>query len=365
MVVTNVPRSPEEITPAWLTLALRENGVLRDAGVTSLRTQGIGAGAGFLGQLAKVSVEYDRPEPGAPRSMIFKIPTLDPGGREVSNLFRFYEREINFYRDIAPDMRIRTPKCYYSFMDIPGDNYVLILEDLNPARFGDEVQSCPVADAERAITALAECQKPWWQHPRLDTMDWMPYVNAPVHQSAEQSYNEAWEPFVQAFGDQIPAKVMPVAERMKTHIIDLLNIFEAPPRTIIHGDYRLDNIFFDHPDGSPVAAIDWQISSRGRGVFDVAYFMASCLEPDVRRANEQRLLRLWYDTVTDGGSKDYTWDEALLNYRQGVLYTNIYTVIGIATLDAANERGSALFDKWLTRRTSAIEDLDCAEVMPK
>jgi hypothetical protein len=364
MVIKSVPRSPEEITPAWLTLALRDSGVIRDANVTSVRTQGIGAGAGFLGQLAKLHVEYDRPEAGAPASMVFKIPTLDPGGREVSNLFRFYEREINFYRDVAPEMKIRTPRCYYSYLDVPGDDYVLILEDLHPARFGDEVNSCSPVDAERAIGALAEYQKLWWQHPRLETMDWMPYVNAPVHQSAEQSYNEAWEPFVQAFGELVPTKVMPVAERMKTHVIDLLNIFEPPPRTIIHGDYRLDNLFFDHPDGSPVAAIDWQITSRGRGVFDVAYFMSTCLEPEARRANEQRLLRLWYDTVTDGGSKTYTWDEALLNYRQGVLYTNIYTVIGIGTLDAANERGMALFHKWLRRRTAAIEDLDCAEVMP-
>ena len=100
--------------------------------------------------------------------------------------------------------------------------------------------------------------------------------------------------------------------------------------------------------------------------FDVAYFMSSCLEPDARRANEERLVRTWYDMVTDGpGRKAYTWDEAWLNYRQAVLYTNIYTVIGIGTLDSANERGMALFNKWITRRTAAMEDLVCGEVMPR
>jgi hypothetical protein len=250
-------------------------------------------------------------------------------------------------------------------MDIEGDDYVLILEDINPARFGDEVNGCTIKDAERAITALANSQKQWWQHPKLETMDWMPYVNAPVHQSAEGSYNQAWDPFVQMFGDYVPASVMPTCEAMKTHVIDLLNIFEPPPRTIIHGDYRLDNLFFDHPDGSEVLAIDWQISSRGRGMFDVAYFISSSLDPEPRRAHEERLVRMWYDIVTDGGSKEYSWDEAFLNYRQGVLYTNIYTVVGIGTLDAANERGMALFHKWMSRRMSAIEDLACAEVMPR
>lgn len=361
-----VPGSPEEITPEWLTAALREGGVLRDGRVISATAKGIGAGTGFLGQLAKVAVEYEGADEGAPHSVIFKVPTLDPGGREVSNLFRFYEREINFYREVGPVMTIRTPKLYYSHMDIAADEYVLIIEDLNPARFGDEVNSCTVEDAERAITELARYQALWWEHPKLDSMEWMPYVNAPVHQSAEGSYNQAWEPFCQMFGEQVPAAVMPLCEEMRTHVIDLLNIFQPGPRTIIHGDYRLDNLFFDHPDGSPVAALDWQISSRGRGIFDVAYFISSSLDPEPRRANEERLVRLWYDIVTDGpGRKAYTWDEAWLNYRQGVLYTNIYTVVGIGTLDAANERGMALFNKWITRRTSAMEDLVCGEVMPR
>jgi hypothetical protein len=363
--VNRVPRSPEEITPEWLTAALRSTGVIREANVTSVSTQGIGAGAGFLGQLAKVAVTYDREEQAAPRSMIFKVPTLDPGGREVSNLFRFYEREICFYREIAPEVELRTPRCYFSHMDIPGDDYVLLLEDLAPARFGDEVGSCALKDAETAIRNLASFHASWWEHPRLETLEWMPYVNAPVHQSAEQSYNQAWEPFVQMFGEFVPERVMPVAEDMKTHVIDLLNLFEPRPRTIIHGDYRLDNLFFDHPDGSEVASIDWQISSRGRGMFDVAYFMSSCLEPEVRREHETRLLRLWHDTVSDRVStKGYSLDDVLLDYRRGVLYTNIYTVIGIGSLDAKNERGMALFHKWLKRRAAAIEDLDCAEVMP-
>lgn len=362
---SKVPRTPQEISPQWLTAALTEGGVLSGGRVTSISLQDIGAGAGFFGQLAKMAVEYEGAS-GAPASMIVKVPTVLAQSREVGNLFRFYEREIEFYRQVAPQMRIRTPRMYYSYMDVAGDEYFLLLEDLAAARPGDEVAGCSIQDAEIALTELAKYHAQWWEHPQLETMDWMPFVNAPVHQSAEQSYNQAWEPFAQAFGERIPSSVMPLCEEMKTHVIDLLNLFEPGPRTIIHGDYRLDNLFFDHPDGSPVLAIDWQISSRGRGMFDVAYFLSSCIEPAERRAHEQRLVRHWYDIVTDGsGRKSYTWDEAWLNYRQGVLYTNIYTVIGIGSLDAANERGMALFHKWIERRTSAMADLACSEVMPR
>ena len=105
--------------------------------------------------------------------------------------------------------------------------------------------------------------------------------------------------------------------------LDLLNDFEPAPRTIIHGDFRLDNMFFDHPDGSPLAVIDWQISNRGRGIFDVAYFLCSSLEGDVRKEHEMRLLHLWHDIVIDGGAQAYSFDQALYDYRAGILLCNV------------------------------------------
>ena len=151
---------------------------------------------------------------------------------------------------------------------------------------------------------------------------------------------------------------------MQTKIIDLLDAFEPAPRTIVHGDFRLDNIFFGHPDGSPLAVIDWQIANRGRGVFDVAYFLCSSLEADVRKANEMRLLHLWHDIVIDGGAKGYSFDQALYDYRAGILLCNLYTVIGVGSMDAANERGLALQKAWVRRRGAALEELDCAETLP-
>ena len=49
MAQINIARSPEELTPAWLTAALRESGVIREASVTSTVSEPVGAGAGFIG----------------------------------------------------------------------------------------------------------------------------------------------------------------------------------------------------------------------------------------------------------------------------------------------------------------------------
>ena len=77
----------------------------------------------------------------------------------------------------------------------------------------------------------------------------MPFVNAPVHQSAQMSYQQAWGPYTELFGDMLSPYVRDAGERMQDKVIDLLNHYEPKPRTIIHGDFRLDNLFFDHKDG--------------------------------------------------------------------------------------------------------------------
>jgi hypothetical protein len=364
MTRIKIARSPEELTPEWLTAALRESGVIHDASVTGVRAETIGVGAGFLGQLARLHLSYDRLGPGAPATMIAKMPTLDPGGREICRIFQFYEHEIGFYDEVAPGVSIRVPRAYYTAMDVAADDYLLLLEDITDARVGDEVAGCSVQEAEQAIRSIAEFHAAWWEHPKLDEISWMPDTNAPVDQSAESAYNQAWEPFLQMFGDKLSPAMRAIGDEMRTHVIDLLDSMAPAPHTIVHGDYRLDNIFFGAPGAAhPIAVIDWQMTSRGRGIGDVAFFLVSCIDPAVRRAHERRFVELWHGIAT-GGRVGYSVDDAWTDYRRAALSCNLYTVIGAANLDAANERGMALFNAWFTRRNAAIEELDAGELMP-
>jgi hypothetical protein len=357
-----IPRRFEDITPAWLTSMFRESGLLSAADVRSIAVEPIGVGVGFLGQLARLRVTYDRLENGAPPTIVAKLPTLDPGGRQICQLFRFYEREIRFYRDLAHEMPIRVPRCYGSAMDVAADDYVALLEDLGGLPMGSDAAGCTAVEAETAIRSIARVHAGWWETPALERLDWIPMVNDPIHHLAQGAYQQALAPFLQTFGDHLSPKMRVITEKMAPRIVELQNLGSQFPRTVLHGDYRLDNVFFD---GARIAVIDWQIACRGQGIFDVAYFLSGCLEPAVRRTEEMRLLRLWYDLATDGRAGRFSFDDALVDYRRSVLYCHLYSVIAIGSLDAANERGMQVFTGWLRRRSAAIEELDAAELMPK
>jgi aminoglycoside/choline kinase family phosphotransferase len=193
----------------------------------------------------------------------------------------------------------------------------------------------------------------------------MPVANDPVHHFAQAAFQQCWTPFVDFIGEQLSPQMRRTGERMSTRIIDMLNVLADRPRTLVHGDYRADNLFFGGAAGGvELAAVDWQVSFRGCGTFDVAYFLSGNVTPDVRRAGETDLLRRYHARLRQGGAGDYGFDDCLWDYRFGVLYCLVYSVIVIGTLDPTNARGLALFRSSVERVATAIADLDAARTMP-
>jgi len=361
-----IPSGLGELSADWLTHALRSTGTLTSAEIISFDSEVIAEGVGLLGQLACVKPQYDRPEAAAPGSLIAKFPTEAEENRDVANHFRFYEREIRFYEEIADEIELRTPRCYYSAMDVEADRYVLLLEDLAPARVGDQVAGCSRQEAELAISKLAKFHATWWDSQRLEDLDWMPYANDPVNRHVEETYQDAWEPFVERFGDRVPRPVLEIGERLGTRLNAILDEETVPPRTIGHGDYRLDNLFFASPEGGdPLAVIDWQISFRGRGLADVAYFMSQSLSPNERRACEMDILRNYHRVLTENGVDGYDFDRCLHDYRLGTLFWLLTPVIVGGTYDLSNERALALATTMIERSVAAVVDLNAGELLPK
>ena len=244
MAKVRLPAGPKEITPDWLTGALRETGTITDSAVTGLNYEIIGEGVGVLGQLARFKLEYDTEEAGAPATLIGKFPAAMQENRGLANLFRFYEREVRFYERIAEEVELRTPKRYYSYFDSDTSDFALLIEDMSPAYCGNQVEGCPAQQAKTTLKNIATFHATWWGKVDTPQLDWIPYANDPIQHFAESSYNDGWENFARNFGDRLSPRAMAIAERLKTKIIAIEDgAIAAAPATIAHGDLRYDNLF--------------------------------------------------------------------------------------------------------------------------
>jgi hypothetical protein len=360
MTTAELPATTAGITPEWLASVL-------DAPVRAIERKTIGAGAGFVGDLSRLTLTYHSPAPDAPRTLIAKLPTTDETVRTIAQLFGFYEREVRFYQDLAHRVALRTPRPYLAAMDPPAGRFVLLLEDLAPGRCGDQIASCSPDEARLALRELARMQAPWWQSPQLDELPWLPLTGDPLlSQVLATLFQQSWPFFVETNRARLPDELIAIGERFGAQFVALAASARDRPHTLIHTDYRLDNMFFDLPDGSPLAVIDWQLLQRGPGPIDVTYFLAGNLPPGVRREHERALLRTYHDELVRCGVEGYSFDDCLEDYRRAALLLLIFVVTRREDIDLASygERAEALLDAMLERYTTAILDLNAAEFLP-
>ncbi len=368
-----VPLTTEQATPALLTEMLRGAGAIGSGtSVAEVEHERIGMGVGIVGQLARLHLRYEGDARDAPGSVVLKIPSEYPENRAIGNHFRFYEREGRFYQQISEKLPVRTPHCYWSHVDVDGDEYGLLLEDLSNRISLSQIVGADPRRAAQALSSLAELHAAWWHSPMLDALEWMPWLTDPVNLAAGEQYRVAWDHFLAVMGPHLPDGAIRIGERVQAVFEELQRMGTAQaPATICHGDFRLDNLLFsdgtDAADG--LAVLDWQIAFRGPAVSDVAYFLCQSLAVDVRRDWEDRLFRGWYGRVAEclgHGSEieGYPFDVAWTHYRRAVLGATVYPVASAGTMDLANERGMELGVAMAQRSFLAALDLKSEELLP-
>ena len=362
-----VPRSLDEITPAWLTETLRSCRAI-DGGVSvrDVEWERLGEGVGFIGIVARGSITYDQAGSAQPQSLIVKLPTTDEGARSLGNMYGLYEREVNFYNDVAPRAGITVPRSYLAAWDAEAAQSLILLEDLRGTGTpGDQVDGCARDQAMLAIAALGRFHATWADDAKLATIPWLVDGVELVRTAMMQAYEPAVQPFMELFGSSLGARIRAIVPDLHLRTLRLMDEeLQAVPMTVAHGDYRLDNLYFGHANAPyEVAVFDWQSPNRGWGAYDVAYFMSGSFPPDQRRAYEDQMIRSYHETFVAYGH-EYPFERFFDDYRRSLLvYLAIFVVNGVS-LELSNERAVALFNAIFERLNAAILDLDALSLLP-
>ncbi|WP_293374559.1 phosphotransferase [Nevskia sp.] len=343
---------PAGLTPAWLTAVLRAAGRLHAACV--IEAVATPVGNGMLGTNLRLTLVYDTAEAGAPATLVAKLAAAGETSRASGAALGLYERETRFYQIVAP--RLGSSVATALFADIAADKttFCLLFEDLAPARGGDQLSGCNLADAEAAVDTAAALHAPLWGDADTLSAPWMSrdvmvgmYSTQmpPCVEAIKPRFAQLLEPGVPAILDQFAAAIVPWFAR------------QTAPFTITHHDYRLDNLLFDARGGTtPVAALDWQTLMAGPGVLDVAYFIGAGLLAEVRRANEESLVRRYHAALVSRGVSGYDWDRCWHDYRLTAPHGLIMAVVG-AAITTPTERGDRMLSTMINRHAQQMVDL--------
>ncbi len=350
--------TPAALTPEWLTAALRRSSDLGPASVTGVAPAPLGTGQ--MCDTYRLAVDYDRPT-DVPAHLIAKLPAADPDSRAAAMALRCYEKEVRFYQQLAPELPVRTPRVHHADLDEATGSFVLLLDDLAPATAGDQLAGCTVEEAARATRELVGLHAPRWGDPGLADLEWLAGRSDDGRQTFTALLPALWQGFLDRYGTDVLPHVREAGNAFIS-AIDGYSAGHGGPVTVVHGDYRLDNLLFDPPGpDAGVAVVDWQTCGVGSGPADVAYFVGAGLAAEDRRAVEEDLVREYHRGLQAAGVA-YAWEDCWRDYRRGT-WSGLAMAIGASMLVHRTDRGDRMFLTMASRHGQHALDLDAAELL--
>lgn len=322
------PATPDEITPDWW------------ASVLGRAPDGWSwepIGTGQVGDSVRFTLDFA--DGAGPATLAGKFAAADPTSRGTAAMLGLYAKEVHFYRDLAPQLPIRTPRILFAEMAEDGASFCLLFEDLGPARGGNQLAGCSLEDARAVVKQAGALHAPGWHNPAILDLDWL-QPNPAAAAQIKALYPHAQAIFRERYADALEPEYMALCE-------DLAEYTAASDRaqekiSLVHGDFRLDNVLFDINGGAePVAVLDWQTLTIGNGLTDIGYLLGCGIGDNLRRAHERELLELYCAEMTARGVP-LTIDDIWRDYVLGALH-GVSTAVFSAAFVVRTERGDANF----------------------
>jgi len=347
-----VLRRPDDVTGEWLSAALG-TGPVSNFAIESI-------GTGQMSESRRIVIEYAPGGERGPGSVVLKTASEDESSRAAGVGLGVYDREVRFYRELAPRIGGPLPRCHVAAIDPNEGWFTLLLEDVAPATQGDQIAGCSVEDARLALAELARIHAPVFADPQLGATPWLNQENV----LGQALLTQLLPVFLERYGDRVTPEHREVCSRFVASL-DGWVADRRPPLGLVHGDYRLDNMLFGAGDAPRrFVVVDWQTVGWGPVMTDASYFLGSSLTVEDRRVNEEALIRGYWDALRANGVRGFEWQECWLGYRREC-FLGVLMTVAPAVIVERTERGDEMFLTSLARYAQQAIDLGALELLPE
>ena len=351
-----IPDSPQGITKEWLTQVYKNRGYLSEDGeVTEVDIKPLGDGLGVAGDLARVSCQLVGAASYAPRRFVAKF-TPKVCSLMTSIVLKFqFSTEAHWYNDmLEEDEGLSRPAAFYIGAKLRHKRFwrlkpvVCMLVEEMPKPLYSVSSGCDhLPHLVAVVEMVGRLHARWWGKPKAPPVEW---VGAPASDNFGVQLNafifaaKAGTPAIRRCFGEAYAPLLAWAKLIQRRHRYLVRRLFEPPLTVCHGDVHLDNIFFDASFPGGLKMIDFGNMFFGQGCNDLAFFLGTNLEPEVRRKHEQELVRRYHATLLENGVQGYAFERCWDDYRVNMwrAYINI-AYVTMSRFDAMRKARTGVF----------------------
>lgn len=353
-------REAGEITAEWMREALAAGGAAAAAEIAAVEVERLSEVTNALGNLYRCRLTAGDGGAADPGSVIVKLPGTDALALRFARWMSLHRREYVFYRDMAGQGHVRTPALFYGGFDERSHDFVLVLEDLGGMEAVPQSAGMDAARARAAVGAAAALHGRFWEAAEDKALAACgAFLTTRESRIMQTVYLLTLPAALERFGDLFSTRARRLAEAFGLGICAHFAGVSAGPKTVVHGDFRADNMLFG--DAALPAVIDWQ----GCGMYDVAFLLATSVTSEVRRGVEREALEEYHAAVVGAGATGYSREACWHSYRQNMLGTLMPMVIGCGALEMSDPALVRQTRELLSRTLTAIEELDSWAFVPR
>lgn len=352
------PENADQITKEWMDYAFNEAQICNHGAISNIEIEPLGPHVrGLLSSFCRVKISYDSKQSDLPNSVVIKFPPLIEERRNFGNKMQVYVRELRFYRELAEQCPIRVPKCYYTVMDEENEKFLLMLEDAGNWTPGDQVNGLTYNQTKSAVTEISKLHGYWWDSKELVNLDWMPEEN----RNSIHAFNDNWAEFSSEHRAVLRKHDISAGEVIAKNGQKIHDLTMISPRTMVHYDFRADNMMFNDKD--EILIVDWQTTIRSFGAFDVVRAVCGSHHGVLEKEHHIEFLELWYETILSSGVKNFSIEEAWRDYRLSIILSAYVPVAAHHFLSHEGSRGKTVLQAMINRIFYAIHECDALEVL--
>jgi HAD superfamily hydrolase (TIGR01509 family) len=283
---------------------------------------------GFIADVIGFKVVKD----GQTLDYVVKFENENPNSlSDMANRLQLYQREYYLYENLSTVLPLKIPKYISALKDENGHKKGIVLENMlarDGFKLNLNLNTENIDISLKIIDAMARMHAKFWdknikaKYPELKTTDdpiFRPFLQDFID-SRMETFKEKWK-------NTLSVQDMSAYESMKTQFSDVQVRLSDKNTTLVHGDIKSPNIFYDRKNGDEPYFLDWQHCGIGKGVQDLAFFIIESFDILHMGLLFPIFKNYYYKKLIEYGVLNYSFDLFTQDLKDAIGYVPFFTAI--------------------------------------
>uniref|UniRef100_A0A6C0DQ33 CHK kinase-like domain-containing protein n=1 Tax=viral metagenome TaxID=1070528 RepID=A0A6C0DQ33_9ZZZZ len=246
-----------------------------------------------------------------------------------------YERENYFYDAISRYINISCPRFYGLIKDEKLTTIGILMENLNESgnyKLNLNLNQETIHVSLVIIDNLAKFHSKYWNKDIKHAFPELKKHNDPLFNPYWSNFiNNNWQTFINNWSNILTENQLKMAENIKDNFKEIQESLSDKNLTIIHGDVKSPNIFYNLDNNYEPTFLDWQYIAIGKGVQDLIFFLIESFDIVNIKLFFPIFKNYYYRKLIENGVSNYSFNDYENDLINSICYFPFFVAIWFGT----------------------------------